>query len=966
MNASSVRTGRSRSGGEQVESRPRGPARSRRWLWWTVAIVSLFVIIVPSLLAGMITDWMWFDSQNLGSVYTTRLWLGISVFFAGFVVTTLFCWFNWSLAWRFTQPGTLYPGQRDLLPRSRVRGVIVAVAVIIGLFMGLVVAEEWPVILLYVNSVPFGQTDPLFRNDIGFYVFALPFYKLLRGWALILLVVTAIGAGLIYGISSARKVGNQVQRGARPTTFAFSLDASVRAHLSILGAIFLALIAIGYWLDRFDLLYSTRAFATGAGYTDVHAKWPALNIMMVVAVVMAVLLLVNIRVRTWKLLVGALGVWLVALLLVSGAYPAIVQEFVVKPSEYSLEEPYIRNNITATRQAFNLDKFTDRVVPSVGSVTPQLIAQNQSTVNNIRLWDYRPLRDTYSQLQEFRPYYSFNQVDIDRYNLGGVTRQVMLSARELSTDLLSDQTKTWQNIHFVYTHGYGAVVSPVNAIVGEGLPQLLVKDIPPQTDLPELKITRPEIYYGEQTDQYVFVGANTQEFDYPTNNGDAFTNYQGGGGVQMSNFFTRLLFSVRFGDGNIMLSDYITPQTRVLFHRNIQDAMNLLAPFLVYDYDPYLVISGGKLYWMQDAYTVTDNYPYSTPLENTDTLHNIPEGTNYIRNSVKVVFDAYTGAATFYVADPTDPIIKAYRAIFPSLFKDISEMPAGLRAHVRYPEDLMNAQAQMYATFHMTDPRVFYTKEDQWSVPLGTQSDTSAEPLESYYVNMALPGEQNEEFMMILPFTPATRGNMIAWMAAKSDEADYGKVEVISYSKQQLVYGPNQIGARVNQDPLISQQLSLWNQGGSKVIRGNLLTIPISNTVLYVEPLFLQATSGSSSFPELKRVIVATGTSVGIGSDLNDALNVAFNLTPGQIIGGTGGTGGTGQPGGNPTPGTQTAAGLTQSAIDHYNRAQEALKQGDWTTYGQEMAAMKSNLDSLAALEGVPTPAPPPGATPSP
>jgi uncharacterized membrane protein (UPF0182 family) len=953
--------------------------RGAGWLWWVVAAIVLLVFILPAILAEQLTDWMWFSSQGLGAVYTTRLALGWGVFFAGTIFATLFLWANWTVARRIVLPRTIYPGQIDVSSWRLPRRLISAVAVVMGLFMGLTVASEWPTILLFLNSVPFGQTDPLFGNDTGFYVFGLPFYRLVRGWFLIVVVLAAIGTGAIYLFATTGSISRRLQdtrQRAQGRSFAlnsiFNLPGAAGVHLSILGAAFLLLIAFGYWLDRFGLLYSIRAFAYGAGYTDVHAKLPALNIMMVVAALMAVLLVVNTRVRTWKLLVGAVGVWLAALILVGGLYPAMVQNFVVRPSEYSLEKPYIEYNIAATRRAFGLDQFQEREVPAVSDLTPAMVSANQNTIENIRLWDYRPLLDTYATLQEIRTYYSFVGVDIDRYMLEGRQRQVMVSARELSSDelvQLGPQVGTWQNLHFVYTHGYGAVVSPVNEIVGEGLPRLLVRDIPPHSDLPELQITRPEIYYGELTNEYVFVNSAAQEFDYPFGDTNKYVEggYQGRGGVGLGGFLTKLLFALRFGDGNILLTNYITPQTRVLFHRNIHDMVDLLAPFLSYDKDPYLVISDGRLYWIQDAYTTSDRYPYSSPV---DTRFG---ALNYIRNPVKVVIDAYNGTATYYVTDPSDPIIQAYRRIFPALFHDMAEMPSGLRAHVRYPEEMFNIQAHMYATFHMTDPQVFYTKEDVWNVPLGTHTETS-EPLEAYYVNIQLPGESKQGFMLILPFTPATKDNMIAWMAAKSDGQDYGKVTVIRYPKQQLVYGPSQIEARINQDPIISQQITLWNQSGSQVRRGNLLVVPISDTVLYVEPLFLQAQTTTRSFPELKRVIVATINGVGMGADLKSALDVALKLRSAELPADTGTRpppatptplpGQTPQPAG--TPPARTVADLTRSALAHYDSAQEALRRGDWATYGQEMQAMKADLDELARLTGAVTPTPVFTTTPGP
>jgi uncharacterized protein len=959
-NRRNSRRGPGRNSGPPVPIRPRsGGGR----LWWILAGVLVVIIVIPSILTEMITDWMWFGSQNLAEVYTTRLWLGLGVFFGAGLFAGIFCWMNWAWAWRTSQPDALYPGQRESISRGLARVITAAAAFFVGLILGLIAAEEWPTILLYLNGGSFGQADPLFNNDIGFYVFGLPFYRLLRGWSLVLLVATAIGVGVIYLVSTGiSEISRQIEgqrRGDAPR-FRFNLSGRVGTHLSVLGAIFLLLVAVGYWLGRYDLLYSSRAVAYGAGYADINAKLPSFYIMMVIAVVAAVLLLINTRVRTWRLLVGAFGAWLLALILVSGVYPAVVQEFVVRPSELALELPYIQNNIAATRSAFGLDKFREREVPAVSSLTAQQVEENRSVADDIRLWDYRPLLDTFGQLQEIRSYYSFIEVDIDRYRIDGRTRQVMLSPREISSAELSDQVRTWQNRHLVYTHGYGAVAASVNEIEGEGLPRLLLKNVPPETGVAAFKLTRPEIYYGELTDDYVFVNSGTPEFDYPQGDTNKFTTYAGKGGVALSNFLTKLLFAVRFSDGNVLLSSYITPETRLLFHRNIHDAVRLLAPFLRFDHDPYLVISEGQLYWLQDAYTVSSRYPYSSPYN---------DDFNYIRNSVKVAINAYDGSATFYVADDTDPIIRAYRGIFPALFKDISAMPADLRSHVRYPEDLLNIQANMYGTFHMTDPQVFYTKEDVWTVPFGTQSE-GTEPLEAYYTILRLPNETAESFRLILPFTPRSKDNMIAWMAANSDGANYGQVDVIRYPKQQLVYGPRQIEARIDQDPIISQQMTLWNQSGSSVRRGNLLVIPIASSVLYVEPLFLQAVA--SKFPELKRVIVATGDRIGFGSDLDTALDNAMGVAgrPPIVGGGDGTPNATPVPDRTPLPGetpvVRSAADLTQSALQHYDRAQQALRQGDWATYGREIDAMKSDLDALALLTGVPTPAPSPLATPTP
>ena len=556
------------------------------------------------------------------------------------------------------------------------RWAAIAAAIIVSFFMGLGAAEEWPNILLYLKGGAFGQTDALFGNDIGFYVFEMPFYLLLRGWLMGLLIVGAIGTGIIYVIGNAPQIARQLSsqiptQPGRPTQvnlsgLSFHLPKSASVHLTVLGAIFLTLIGVGYWFDRFNLLYASHDIAYGANYTDVNARIPALNIMMFIAGVVVVLLLVNLWVRTWRLLLGAIGLWLLALVLVAGVYPAIIQQFVVSPSELQLETPYIVNNIAATRAAFGLDKFNEREVPAVDLITREQIDENPNITNNIRLWDYRPLLETYGKLQEIRSYYALEDVDIDRYQLLGAQRQVMLAARELSSNELGENIRTWENLHFRYTHGYGITMSTVNDIEGEGLPRFVIKDIPPVSSAPSLEITRPEIYFGEETNEYVFVNSSEiEEFDYPLGDTNKFTRYQGKGGVDVGDFFTKLLFAVRFGDFNVMLSPYITEDTRALYHRNINDIVEQLAPFMTYEDDPYMVITDGKLYWVEDAHTYTNKYPYSTPYRD--------GGINYIRNSVKVVIDAYEGTAVFYVIDDTDPLINAYRQIFPSLFKDGSD-----------------------------------------------------------------------------------------------------------------------------------------------------------------------------------------------------------------------------------------------------------------------------------------------------
>jgi uncharacterized membrane protein (UPF0182 family) len=553
-------------------------------------------------------------------------------------------------------------------------------------------------------------------------------------------------------------------------------------------------------------------------------------------------------------------------------------------------------------------------------LTPEALADAEPTTTNIRLWDYRPVRDTYSQIQEFRLYYDFVDVDVDRYSLDDTYRQVTLSAREMATEQL--QSRTWLNEHLQFTHGYGLVLSPVNEVTSDGLPELWVRDLPPRT-VPGLEITRPEIYHGEKTDSYVFVNSTIEEFDYPSGDQNITTTYEGHGGVLMDSPLKRAAFAYRFGDVSVVLSNYLTRETRVMLYRNVHERVRQVAPFLLYDSDPYLVIADGRLIWLQDAYTATSMYPYSQPYY---------DRFNYIRNSVKVTIDAYDGDVTFYVVDNQDPLIRAYAAIFPALFKPWDQMPPALRSHVRYPEGLFLIQAEMNNTYHMQNPTVFYNKEDLWATAHDVSGGTE-QPMEPYYVILRLPGQEMQEFVLIQPFTPANKQNMVAWMAARCDGEDYGKLLLYKFNKQELVYGPLQIEARIDQEPVISSQLSLWNQRGSQVIRGNLLVIPIEHSLLYVEPLYLQAETGQ--LPELKRVIVASGDRIIMTTTLDEALasfgGAPVTPPPEEV---------------EPTE-PSNAHDLALSAMEHYERAQEYLQEGDWAGYGAELEAMQNDLQAL-------------------
>jgi uncharacterized membrane protein (UPF0182 family) len=623
-------------------------------------------------------------------------------------------------------------------------------------------------------------------------------------------------------------------------------------------------------------------------------------------------------------------------LLLGALYPSFVQNVEVRPNELARETPYIEANIRATLQAYGLSEVQEMFPPAEEAVTSAEVRASPQTVNNIRLWDPRPLLDTYNQIQTIRPYYEFADVDIDRYVINGQYRQVMLGARELVQSKLPAQAQTWVNQKLVYTHGYGIAMSAVNSVSPEGLPQFFVKDVPPSGEIP---IDRPEVYYGERdrSGQYVVVRTAAPEFDYPLGDDNAQTTYRGDSGIQLNSAWRRLAYAWQFHDGNLLLNSDLRPDSQILYRRNVRERINTLAPFLRLDSDPYIVVTEGRLVWIVDAYTHSNRYPYAQPYPQTEPGRRF----NYVRNSVKATVDAYDGSTTFYVADPTDPILRTYAAIFPDLFRPLDAMPPGLRAHVRYPEDLFRWQAGMYLLYHMQNPTVFYNREDVWSIPLERFGD-NRQAVAPYYTIMRLPGEPREEFLLMLPLAPANRDNMIAWLAARSDAPNYGKLLVYKYPKDKLVYGPFQVETRIDQDPGIAAQLTLWNQSGTRVIRGNLLVIPIGNANLYVEPIYLQAAQGP--LPELKRVVVATGNRIAMEPTLEAALVRLFEGAPVAPL-----------PAAGPAAPSQPAAPaqaatLARSAQTHYAAAQEALRAGDWARYGEELRALEADLRRLVDL----------------
>ena len=843
------------------------------------AAIIVALLIALGRASGLVVDWAWFSSVGYAGVFWTVFVSRLMIFAAVFIASAALLWINGALALRFASrrrsrlPAVFdidfsavrapsgAPTQPLRLPTTLLpwRLIIIAAALVIGLLVAIGEAENWGLMLRFLYQSPYGQSDPLFDKDISFYLFSLPVYVALKNWLMWLLFLSALIAGAVYFAHG------QINLDRRP----WVVSPAAVAHGSALLGLYFAVKAGSYFLDRYLLLYNDNGVVVGAGYADVNIGLPALWLLVGLAGVAAIVAWTNVWRRGYGLVIIATAAVFGGSFIFATLIPGVFERFYVKPSELQLEAPFIKRNIELTREAYNLRQISVKPFPAEQGLTFQSLQRNRGTIDNIRLWDWRPLMDTYAQLQEIRTYYKFLDVDVDRYHLDNSYQQVTLAARELAPSLLSANAQTWVNLHLLFTHGNGVVMSPVTQKSAEGLPIFYLKDIPPIASGGP-RITEPRIYFGEGTDDYVIVKSSTPEFDYPKGKDNAYATYDGKDGIPIGTSRWRTLFAWYLNDLNVLLSRYITGDSRIMLHRNIQDRVRTLAPFLRLDHDPYIVISNGRLYWMQDAYTTSNWFPYAHPQANGD--------INYIRNSVKAVIDAYNGTVSFYVADPTDPILATYRNIFPTLFKPLAAMPSDLQQHIRYPEDLFYIQALEYRAYHMEAPEVFYNREDLWQFPREPTDANNAryEPAQMapYYIMMRLPGDPQTEFFLMLPMVPSQRENMIAWLAARCDPPDYGKLIVYEFPKEKLVYGPFQIEARINQNTKISQQISLWNQMGSRVIRGNLLVVPIENSILYVSPLYLRAETGQ--LPELKRVIAAYGDRVVMEETLPAALAALF------------------------------------------------------------------------------------------
>jgi uncharacterized membrane protein (UPF0182 family) len=883
------------------------------------------------------TDWLWFGEVGYQSVFLTMLRAQATLFVVVFAAAALWLSANYRVA--LAAIGDLRPvfttreGIELPLPgRRQLRTIVSGAAMVLAIIIAMYASSQWETWVAWRNAQPFGAADPILARDAAFYVFSLPFLQFVRGLAQGLVVIAALGAGFLYFVSGSlsSRFGALVW-----------MTPAARRHLSLLAAAFLLLLAFGAWLGQAERLVQPSGLIHGPRYADVNGRMPAALLLAAVSVVGAGLaLLQGLTPRNWPLPVAA-GLYLLVTIGGEG-YSTLVQRFLVTPNEQSMELPYIQHNIDATRRAFALDRVEARELSGDALLSPADIEENAATIDNVRLWDHQPLLDTFGQLQVIRTYYDFVAVDNDRYRIGDQLRQIMLSPRELSTASLPN--RTWVNDRLTFTHGYGLTLGPVNQVTSEGLPVLFVGNLPLET-IPELPIKEPSLYYGELSSDYAIVRTATREFHYPRGEDNVFTQYAGDGGLPIGSLWRKVLFALRFGAYQILLSNDIGEESRILFYRNIRERVQKLAPFLAFDRDPYLVVADGRLFWMYDAYTTSPRYPYATPAAQT--------GINYIRNAVKFVIDAYHGAMTVYLADPSDPIAATYSRIFPELFVPLDEMPASLRQHVRYPEDIFALQASVFATYHMTQPAVFYNREDQWEVPV-VEDTSEGGQMQPYYTIMRLPGEPEPEFIQMLPFTPRNRDNLAAWLAARSDGEHYGTLRVFQFPKQKVIFGPRQVVARISQDQAIAPQITLWNQQGSQVIWGTLMVIPIEESLIYVRPLYLRASGGR--IPELTRVIVAYQNEIVMEQTLDAALARLFGGGPeegaDEIVRAPVSVAA-------PDEGRQAAqppasldpalALLATQARGHYDRAIEAQRSGDWGKYGEEIKRLGEVLGQMRA-----------------
>lgn len=915
-----------------------------------VSLIGIFAVLILITSFGtvlsFVTDYLWFKEVGYTRVFLTKLITQFKIAIPFFIVVSILLYIYLRTIkkdyYKKVNVGTAS------LNEKRVNQVALAISLVISFFSTLALSSNlWFDILRFFNSTDFNVADPIFNQDLSFYIFKLPFitqiYSLLIMFILLLAIVTL---GFYFFLMSVRRprireVGGEDE---------FKFDSNFRGfgsldrqngkellqiairQLTVLGLLFFIILSAGYFIKQYDLLYSPRGVAFGASYTDVHITLWVYRVMMVVSAASAILFFIGMRAKKMKLAFAGPVLMIVVSIIGNGAALA-VQNFVVSPDEISKESEYLKHNIKYTKMAYNLDSIEEKDFPAELGLTKEDLDNNLETIENIRINDYRPTKQFYNQRQGIRLYYQFNDVDVDRYMVNDKYTQVFLSVREIDEEDVNDQ---WINQHLKYTHGYGLTLSPVNAITPTGQPRLLIENIPPKSSIDEIQIDRPEIYFGELTNNYIVTNTDEEEFDYPSGDSNANTLYEGTAGIQLKGI-NRLLFSIKEQSMKMLIASNIDSNSKIIINRNIHDRIKKIAPFISFDKDPYITIDNGKLYWIIDGYTVSSNYPYSEPY--------MDERTNYIRNSVKVVVDAYNGDTTYYLMDESDPVALTLNKIFPELFTPMSEMPEGIRAHLRYPQVIFDIQAYVYRVYHMTDISVFYQGEDKWDIA-NEKYENNLSPMESSYLIMKLPEEQKEEFILSIPYTPKNKQNMTALLVARNDGEDYGKLVIYKLPKQKAIYGPEQIESRIDQDTNISKELSLWGQKGSTYIRGNLLTIPIENSLLYVEPIYLKA-DNESSLPEVKRVIVAYGDKIAYQATLKEALEELFGKTS------------VAPPEGTPEDGVTAPDDIVDindlitKANEAYTKAEEAQKNGDWAGYGRYIKELQSYLERMGQLTTV-------------
>jgi uncharacterized membrane protein (UPF0182 family) len=906
-----------------------------------VAAFFVAMIVVPWL-ASFATDWLWFNEIGFKSVFITSLVWRVGLFFAGAAFTFAYFYGNVRLA-RGTGTGfpVLYVNRGDGVTvdvsRTFTR-LFFPIAIVLSFVTAISFSASWMTVLKAMNGVAVGTTDTLFGRDISFYLFRLPLISAVLGTLITLTFLSFIAAVAMYWMR------NDITLPPRRA----SAKPRAARHLGGLLALLFVLLGLRTWIvGTASLLYSTTGPLVGASYTDVNVALPGLYVSAIAALIAAAWIVAGVvREKLVWAGVSATIFYVVVSILARGIVPAAYQKLVVSPNELTREAPYLRTHIAATRKAWGLESVTSRDLSGEVQLTMADIKRNLATVDNVRLWERALLQQTFSQLQEIRTYYDFVSVDDDRYTVDGKYRQVHVAARELNSESLP--TRTFINERLTFTHGMGVTMAPVNQVTTEGLPVLFIKDLPPVSTV-SIKLTRPQIYYGELTNEYVFVGTKQKEFDYPAGETNIYTNYTGRGGVPIGSFIRRLLYAFQLGSLKIILSDDIRGNARILYRRTVMERATTAMPFLDFDRDPYLMITdAGQLKWILDAYTESDAYPYS---------QRTADGTSYMRNSVKVVIDAYDGTVDAYIADPNDPVVKTYAQIFDGIFKPLTAMPADIRRHVRYPADLFRIQTLLHATYHMEQPETFYHREDQWQIPGSFKQGTNENPYMRHII-MRLPGEKDPEFIFMTPFTPRGKDNLAAWMVARMDGENYGKLSVYRFPKQSLVYGPKQIANRINQDTEISRQITLWDQRGSQVIRGELLVIPIEESLIYVQPIYLRAEGGN--IPELKRVVVAHENRVVMGESLEEGLDALFGSgataqtrtsvqDSAAVVNAPAVTGAIAPPTGPPP--SAAVSELLREAQTHYDRAIAAQRAGNWSEYGREIEQLGAVLRSLKAAK---------------